>query len=154
MMARPVAGVRNKTMIITLPGSPKGAKENLEAVIKQLPHACIQAAGADSRSLHAGGVKKLEKEAGLHSNSKPAGKIASSCSNDQTLRLCQGIKVITTIITMAMGTAMVTGTEAMQLPGRTQTRTITLSQMIQVSGQPDATANLLMKCFPWNRHWI
>lgn len=46
---------------------------------------------------------------------------------------------------MAMGTAMVTGTEAMQFPGRTQTRTITLSQMIQVSGQPDATANLLMK---------
>ncbi|EKG13491.1 Molybdopterin binding protein [Macrophomina phaseolina MS6] len=73
MMARPVAGVRNKTMVITLPGSPKGAKENLEAVIKLLPHACIQAAGADSRSLHAGGVKKLEKEAGLHSESKSLG---------------------------------------------------------------------------------
>ncbi|EAS34910.3 molybdenum cofactor synthesis domain-containing protein [Coccidioides immitis RS] len=63
MMARPVAGVRYRTLILTLPGSPKGAKENLEAVIKLIPHACIQAAGADSRSIHEGGVKKLEKEA-------------------------------------------------------------------------------------------
>jgi len=64
-MSRPVAGVRNKTIIITLPGSPKGARENLQSVLKLLPHACIQAAGANSRALHAGGVKKLEKEAGL-----------------------------------------------------------------------------------------
>ncbi|GAD91772.1 hypothetical protein ATEG_02421 [Paecilomyces variotii No. 5] len=68
MMARPVAGVRNKTLILTLPGSPKGAKENLEAVIKLLPHACIQAAGANSRSIHAGGVKKLEAQAGVSSS--------------------------------------------------------------------------------------
>ncbi|KAH8808946.1 hypothetical protein F5884DRAFT_794000 [Xylogone sp. PMI_703] len=67
MMSRPVAGVRNKTIIITLPGSPKGAKENLQSILKLLPHACIQAAGADSRSLHAGGVKKLEAEAGVTS---------------------------------------------------------------------------------------
>ncbi|KAH0542007.1 hypothetical protein FGG08_003556 [Glutinoglossum americanum] len=65
LMARPVAGVRNKTLIITLPGSPKGAKENLLAVLALLPHACLQAAGADSRSLHAGGVKKLEQDAGI-----------------------------------------------------------------------------------------
>lgn len=64
-MSRPVAGVRNKTLIVTLPGSPKGAKENLLAIIKLLPHACMQAAGADSRMLHAGGVKQLEKEAGI-----------------------------------------------------------------------------------------
>ncbi|KAK4204916.1 putative Gephyrin [Triangularia verruculosa] len=67
MMSRPVAGVRNNTVIITLPGSPKGAKENLQAVIKTLPHACLQASGANSRALHSGGVKKLEKEAGLDS---------------------------------------------------------------------------------------
>ncbi|CAG7922497.1 unnamed protein product [Penicillium olsonii] len=65
MMARPVAGVRDKSLIITLPGSPKGATENLEAVVKLLPHACLQAAGANSRNLHAGGVKKLETEAGV-----------------------------------------------------------------------------------------
>lgn len=65
MMARPVAGVRNKTLIITLPGSPKGAMENLDAVVKLLPHACLQSAGANSRDLHSGGVKKLESEAGV-----------------------------------------------------------------------------------------
>ncbi|KAL3474735.1 hypothetical protein BJX99DRAFT_174316 [Aspergillus californicus] len=70
MMARPVAGTRNKSLVITLPGSPKGAKENLEAVIKLLPHACTQAAGADSRTLHAGGVKKLEAEAGVKSDAQ------------------------------------------------------------------------------------
>ncbi|CZR64959.1 probable gephyrin [Phialocephala subalpina] len=65
LMSRPVAGVRHKTLILTLPGSPKGARENLQSVLKLLPHACLQAAGADSRSLHAGGVKKLEKDAGV-----------------------------------------------------------------------------------------
>ena len=65
MMSRPVAGVRNGTIIVTLPGSPKGAKENLESIIKLLPHACMQVAGLDSRLLHAGGVKRLEKEAGV-----------------------------------------------------------------------------------------
>ena len=65
MMSRPVAGVRGKSIIITLPGSPKGAKENLQAVIKTLPHACLQASGANSRALHAGGTKKLEAEAGI-----------------------------------------------------------------------------------------
>ena len=67
-MSRPVAGVRHKSLILTLPGSPKGAKENLEAVIKLLPHACTQAAGANSRALHAGGVKKLEADAGISSS--------------------------------------------------------------------------------------
>ena len=70
MMSRPAAGVRNKSIIITLPGSPKGAKENLQAVIKLLPHACLQAAGADSRSLHKGGVKRLESEAGVSAQSQ------------------------------------------------------------------------------------
>lgn len=65
MMSRPVAGTRNTTVIVTLPGSPKGAKENLQAILKTLPHACVQAAGADSRILHEGGVKKLESDAGI-----------------------------------------------------------------------------------------
>lgn len=67
MMARPVAGTRNASLVITLPGSPKGAKENLEAIINLLPHACIQAAGANSREIHAKGIKKLEEEAGIPS---------------------------------------------------------------------------------------
>lgn len=65
MMSRPAAGVRKGTVVVTLPGSPKGAKENLEAIIRTLPHACLQAAGANSRRLHAGGVGKLEEEAGI-----------------------------------------------------------------------------------------
>ncbi|KFY06915.1 hypothetical protein V492_07627 [Pseudogymnoascus sp. VKM F-4246] len=73
LMSRPVAGVRDKSIIITLPGSPKGAKENLQSVLKLLPHACLQAAGANSRSLHAGGIKKLESEAGISSTGAHAG---------------------------------------------------------------------------------
>ncbi|KAJ5141829.1 hypothetical protein N7526_002824 [Penicillium atrosanguineum] len=69
MMSRPVAGVRDKTLIITLPGSPKGAVENLEAIVKLLPHACLQSAGANSRNMHAAGVKSLEAEAGFSSGS-------------------------------------------------------------------------------------
>ncbi len=39
MLSRGVAGARNKTLIINLPGNPKGAVENLEAVIMTIPHA-------------------------------------------------------------------------------------------------------------------
>lgn len=68
-MGRPVAGVRNNTVIVTFPGSPKGARENLQALLPLLPHACKQASGGDSRALHAGGVAKLERDAGLRSKS-------------------------------------------------------------------------------------
>lgn len=39
MLSRAVAGVRENTLIINLPGSPKAVKENLTAIIKALPHA-------------------------------------------------------------------------------------------------------------------
>jgi molybdopterin adenylyltransferase len=39
MLSRAVAGIRGRTLIINLPGSPKGAVENLETVITVLPHA-------------------------------------------------------------------------------------------------------------------
>ncbi|KAJ5098234.1 hypothetical protein N7532_005235 [Penicillium argentinense] len=83
MMARPVAGVRDKSLIITLPGSPKGAIENLEAVVKLLPHACLQSAGANSRNMHAAGVQSLEAEAGISSgaNSAPLSHRPSHCSH-------------------------------------------------------------------------
>lgn len=38
-LSRGVAGTRNRTLIITLPGSPRGATENLEALLDILPHA-------------------------------------------------------------------------------------------------------------------
>jgi len=39
MLSRIVAGIRKKTLIINLPGSPKGAVENLQVVVPVLPHA-------------------------------------------------------------------------------------------------------------------
>ncbi len=39
MLSRSVAGIRGKTLIITLPGSPKGVRETLEVVKPVLPHA-------------------------------------------------------------------------------------------------------------------
>jgi molybdenum cofactor synthesis domain-containing protein len=39
MLSRAVAGIRGKTLIINLPGSPKGAVENLQVVLPVLPHA-------------------------------------------------------------------------------------------------------------------
>jgi molybdopterin adenylyltransferase len=39
MLSRIVTGIRRKTLIINLPGSPKGATENLQVVIPVLPHA-------------------------------------------------------------------------------------------------------------------
>lgn len=38
MLSRAIAGIRNKTLIINLPGSSKGAKESLEAILDGLPH--------------------------------------------------------------------------------------------------------------------
>ena len=39
MLSRQVAGVRGKTLVVNLPGSPRGAVECLEAVAAALPHA-------------------------------------------------------------------------------------------------------------------
>ena len=39
MLSRIVTGIRKRTIILNLPGSPKGAVENLQVVITVLPHA-------------------------------------------------------------------------------------------------------------------
>lgn len=39
VLSRGVAGIRGHTLIINLPGSPKGAREWLEALLPVLPHA-------------------------------------------------------------------------------------------------------------------
>lgn len=39
MLSREVCGIRNESLIINLPGSPKGVRESLLAVLPALPHA-------------------------------------------------------------------------------------------------------------------
>jgi len=45
VLSRAVCGVRGETLILNLPGSPKGAVESLQSVIEILPHAIDLLAG-------------------------------------------------------------------------------------------------------------
>ena len=47
MISRAVAGIRGRCLIINLPGSPKGAKENLGSVLPALKHAIEKIKGDD-----------------------------------------------------------------------------------------------------------
>ncbi|WP_449244257.1 MogA/MoaB family molybdenum cofactor biosynthesis protein [Desulfobacca acetoxidans] len=46
MLSRGVAGIRGQTLIVNLPGSPKGVRENLEVVLPALPHALEKIKGS------------------------------------------------------------------------------------------------------------
>lgn len=46
MLSRAQAGIRGKSLIINLPGSPKAARENLEAVLPTLAHGLEMLSGA------------------------------------------------------------------------------------------------------------
>src|ERR1700682_3545465 len=48
MISRALAGVRNRVLIINLPGSPKGVRENLAVVLPVLQHALELLAGERS----------------------------------------------------------------------------------------------------------
>jgi len=48
ILSRAIAGIRGNTLIINLPGSPKGAVENLEAVWDAVPHAVAKIQGDPS----------------------------------------------------------------------------------------------------------
>ncbi len=48
MLSRGLAGARGATLIINLPGSPRGALENLEAILAALPHALEKLGGDPS----------------------------------------------------------------------------------------------------------
>ena len=38
-LSRGLVGARKETLVVNLPGSPKGAKESLEAILRVIPHA-------------------------------------------------------------------------------------------------------------------
>ena len=48
MISRAVAGIRGQCLIINLPGSPKGARENLEVILPALKHAIEKIKGDPS----------------------------------------------------------------------------------------------------------
>ena len=50
MLSRSIAGMRNRTLIVNLPGSPKGCRECLEVIMPVLPH----------------GISLLKGESGSH----------------------------------------------------------------------------------------
>jgi molybdopterin adenylyltransferase len=39
MLSRAAAGIRRRTLIVNLPGSPKAVRENLDSILPALPHA-------------------------------------------------------------------------------------------------------------------
>ncbi|MBI6547097.1 MAG: MogA/MoaB family molybdenum cofactor biosynthesis protein [Cyanobacteria bacterium NC_groundwater_1444_Ag_S-0.65um_54_12] len=52
MLSRAVVGVRGRTLIVNLPGSPKGARESLAALLPALPHALeiLRGRGGEDRA--------------------------------------------------------------------------------------------------------
>ena len=48
MLSRAISGILERTLIVNLPGSPKGAKENLEAVLPALDHGLTMLRGEGS----------------------------------------------------------------------------------------------------------
>jgi molybdenum cofactor synthesis domain-containing protein len=47
MLSRGIAGLRGKTLIVNLPGSTRGAKESMEAILEGLPHGLDMVVGRE-----------------------------------------------------------------------------------------------------------
>lgn len=85
-LARPVAGVTHDGMIVvTVPGSPKGAKENVEAILKLLPHALDLASGGSGKAVHKSmGMPERHLRAEQASQSSPIPVASTSSSHSHS----------------------------------------------------------------------
>lgn len=55
VLSRGVAGLRGRTLIVNLPGSPSAVQEGMKALAPVLPHAVKMARGEDTEHQHHGG---------------------------------------------------------------------------------------------------
>jgi molybdopterin adenylyltransferase len=62
MISRAVVGIRGGTLIVNLPGSPKGAMENLDVLMPALPHALAKIQGDPSDCASDVGAKEGKKQ--------------------------------------------------------------------------------------------
>ena len=62
MLSRGVAGIRGRTLIVNLPGSPKGAVENLGTIAPVLPHAIELLREASEAEQHHGATNETNDE--------------------------------------------------------------------------------------------
>lgn len=62
MLSRMVAGIRGRTLIVNLPGSPKAARENFLTILPALPHALELLRGAPSPHELEHPIDTLERE--------------------------------------------------------------------------------------------
>jgi len=58
MLSRAIAGVRRRTLIINLPGSPKAVKEGLDAIMDVIPHAIEKIKGSTEDCAMSEGVHR------------------------------------------------------------------------------------------------
>lgn len=63
MLSRMAAGIRGRTLIVNLPGSPQAARENLLTILPALPHALelVRGSGEDTHDLEHP-IDTLERE--------------------------------------------------------------------------------------------
>jgi molybdenum cofactor synthesis domain-containing protein len=52
MLSRAIAGIRGKTLIINLPGSPRAVEENLSIILPVIPHAIEKIKGSTADCAH------------------------------------------------------------------------------------------------------
>ena len=83
MISRAIAGIRGNSLIINLPGSPRGAVENLEAIWEAVPHAVAKCQGDPEECAASHG--SASREAGKAMIGKAVSFVAKSGTGKTTL---------------------------------------------------------------------